>query len=285
MSTSEDDRPSPVASPPLGAKHVDSAVGAETSRIAHLTYISDYALRYCTVVAFGKRLSDANGKIAGAGTGTLLQIGTRRFIVTNDHVLAAYEGFRQNQPDASFRVGRESFDPRERLIARDGIKDLCTIDASGLDLNDRLATDSVPPLEFFKAVAWPPATPQQDERLFWAGFPKSLREDREGTIFHGPLTLTGSIVTRVDGDFIVCNLDPDRKDWIVHFADGLDSQSPELRTLGGMSGGPAFVAPASSLRPELVGIIYEYNATVNQMRLTRVEAIQPDGTIRRGTQS
>lgn len=173
------------------ASNFDEAIGRETVRRAFLEYRSEYALRFCTVIFFGEKRSDHRATMEAAGTGTLLELEDRKLIVTNDHVLAEYEKYRQDRVDTHFQVGRAALDPFELLIARDPKKDLCTLDATGLelqDLNDRLATDPAPPLQFYRATRWPPARVKKGDRLSWAGFPGSLREHKGETVFHGPLS-------------------------------------------------------------------------------------------------
>jgi hypothetical protein len=257
----------------------DPAVGSETSRGALLTYHIEFALRYCTVIFFGRTVSRKLAEMNKAGTGTLLRIGRRKFIVTNDHVLEAYERYCKTVPDTHFQVGRAMVDPHQRLIDRNKTHDICTMDADGLDLNDRLPSDPIPPLEFYQALQWPPARPSAGDVLVWAGFPKSLREIEGNTVFNGPLGFASAPVTRLDGYRIISNMNPDRTDLIIHYGNGLDSQSEALKELGGMSGGPVFVDRKAALRPELIGLISEYHRTVNQMRISRIDALRDDGSI------
>jgi len=251
---------------------LDAAVGQATSLAVTLNYQAEFAIRYCTIIFYGRKLSNDRCEVKSAGTGTLISTGRKKLIVTNDHVLAGYEGLASTTDGIHFQVGRAAFDPHERLIDRNALSDLCTFDAEGLDINDRLEIDPVPTLGFYDAQGWPPEPPEVGDVVLWAGFPSSLKHIDKNTRFNVPLTFIGATVTRVGGRFIVSNLNPDRKNLVVHYGDGLDSQSEALKELGGMSGGPAFVDRKWSVRPDLIAVISEYDPVVNQMRMSRLDA-------------
>lgn len=260
--------------------------GPETTLRVLLDHLSDFTLRYCTVIFFGKpRGAGRFVENPIYGTATLLQIDDRRLIITNDHVLAGYEKYcMEGNGTLHFQIGRKPIDPQARLIDRDALLDICTFAADDLELDqisDRLSTDPVPTLQFYRASSWPPPMPVAGERLFWAGFPSSLRHIDGDKRFTVPLTFTGTTVTRVEDHVMVCNEDPNREAWIVHHGEGLGAQSKQLQELGGMSGGPAFLDRSQALLPHIVGLISEYHAGVNQMRLARIDAINADGTLRR----
>ena len=261
------------------------AIGPITTAAVTREYLNDFAVRHCTAVLFGPSLDGGRKvEVAAFGTATLLNIDRRLLIVTNEHVLAEYERLCAT-PGARihFQVGKAAFDPMERLVDRASGFDICTFDASGLEINDRLPIDPLPMVEFYVASSWPPQRPVPGERFMWTGFPSSLRHVDAGTRFTVPLTFTGARVTRVDGRNIVCNLDPDRRDIRIYHGDDLYVDSPALRDLGGMSGGPAFVDRDGSLRPELVGIVREYYSDGAQTLIARLDAIKLDGTLFQGS--
>ena len=104
-----------------------------------------------------------------------------------------------------------------------------------------------------------------------------------GQRFNVPLAFRGARVTRVGARFITVNLDPERRHFSVRHSEGLDISSPKFRELGGMSGGPAFVDRRNAIRPDLVAIVSEHHAEINQTVMSRLDAIRNDGSIMRGT--
>ena len=257
----------------------------EVSRI-FVDYLNEFTIRYCVPIIVG--FEHGGGKAIEEphyGTGTLLEIFDRRFLVTNDHVLRWIEDeTRKNGRPLVFQIGRVPISVPERLIARSRKLDLCTFKVDDLDaqsLSDRLASDPVPQLEFYRAHRWPPSDAQVTDKVVWGGFPTSLRHIEHGERFTVPLTFMGAVVARVDEDMIISNIDPERKDFVVHYGGDLTPHSPELNILGGMSGGPVFLSEGTRLAPELVGLISAYQETVHQMRISRLDGMRADGTLLR----
>lgn len=257
----------------------------EVSKI-FVDYLNDFTIRYCVPIIVG--LEHSGGKAIEEphyGTGTLLALSDRRLVVTNDHILTWIEEESRNRGRPFvFQIGRVPISPPERLIARSRKLDLCTFRVDDLDaqsLTDRLASDPLPQLEFYRVHRWPPSKAQVGDKLVWGGFPTSLRHVENGERFTIPLTFTGAVVARIDEDMIISNTDPERKDFLVHYGDDLTPHSPELNILGGMSGGPVFLSEGARLAPELVGLISTYQETVHQMRISRLDGMREDGTLMR----
>ena len=257
----------------------------EVSRI-FVNYLCDFTIRYCVQIIVG--LEHSGGKAIEDphyGTGTLLELSGRRFVVTNDHILKWIEDeSRKHDRPFVFQIGRVPIIPHARLIARSRKLDLCTFRVDDLDaqsISDRLASDPGPQLEFYRVHRWPPSEAQVGDKLVWSGFPTSLRHVENGERFTVPLTFMGAVVARVDEDMIISNTDPERKDFLVHYGGDLTPHSPELNMLGGMSGGPAFLSEGTRLAPELVGLISTYQETIHQMWISRLDGMREDGTLTR----
>lgn len=132
-------------------------------------YLNDFTIRYCVPIIVG--FEHSGGKAIEEphyGTGTLLELSDRRFLVTNDHVLTwIEEESRRYRRPLVFQIGRVPISVPERLIARSRKLDLCIFRVDDLDaqsLSDRLASDPVPQLEFYRAHRWPPSEAQVGDK-------------------------------------------------------------------------------------------------------------------------
>jgi Trypsin-like peptidase domain len=257
-------------------------IGPRTTAEVIQEHLVDFAISHCAAIRFGRSLNNGTFEVLSCASATLLTLDRHPFIITSDHVVRAYE---TNERANHFQVGRAAFDPQPRVVDRNAAIDLCVLDAIGLDINDRLPIDPVPPAGFYSPRKWPPDHLQGGEKLLWAGFPTSLRHIERGEQFAVPLCFSNATLSRVDGRFLVVNLDPDRAAFKLHHGEHLTIGSPELRVLGGMSGGPVFVDVIGAISPYLVGVISEYQEDVNQTRISRLDAVRNNGTIIKGSLS
>ena len=111
--------------------------GLETRRKIIGRFLTRLPLVYWTPVYIGILAREAQ-PLTASGTATLLQIGNRKLIVTDDHVLAGFEKEAALDSRCEFQIGVSPFSPMERLIDRNGRKDLCVLDVSGLDFRRSL---------------------------------------------------------------------------------------------------------------------------------------------------
>src|SRR5580658_2238965 len=172
--------------------------------------LADFAISHCAAIRFGRRLGDDTFQVLSSGSGTLLVLDHRPLIITSDHVVRAYEDERNAD---HFQAGRAAFDLSSRIVDRDRAIDLCVLDAGGLEINDRLPRDPVPATTFYTPSQWPPEPLRGGETLFWVGFPSSLRHRERGEQFTVPLSFFNAKLARVEGRFLVVNLDPSRAEF------------------------------------------------------------------------
>jgi hypothetical protein len=211
------------------------------------------------------------------GSVFFLDCGRGPFAVTADHVFDQFLEDRRVRRVRSCQIGNVGFNPEDRLIAR------------GKDVGLDIATFRVTPEEIAatskKVVqgvdgAWP-APPNQDEAVFFGGFP-SCERDKIGP--HEMVFGLHSAVTRLTSltdHQLCCQLD--RTSWIDVRGLGLP---PVGYDLGGVSGGPmlqpVFVDGAWAWR--LVGVISEAISVEGFERVTAVRAhfILPSGRLSLG---
>jgi hypothetical protein len=251
----------------------------ETRRAIIGSFLARLPLVYCTPIYIGS-LEAGDQQVYASGTATLLKIGGLPFIVTDDHALREYER-RAVDNNSAFQIGTRPFDPMARLIDRSYQKDICVIDASGLDFNDRPSEASIPAIEFYTAEldAWPPKIAEAGDVVVLGGYPGAMREQAGLDVTSASFTIAAVEVTGSFPDYFTCNLD--RTEWR---AEGeLGNSAVELRELGGMSGGPALRDGPGILSPILSGFIMEYEPTYDQLKMSHASLIKPDGRIVSGS--
>jgi hypothetical protein len=169
----------------------------------------------------------------------------------------------------------------ERLINRSKSKDLCVLDASGLDFNDRLPDGDMPAIEFYRVSAdtWPPTVVQAGDTVVLGGFPGSMRQQEGLNVTSLSFSIASVPVTGSFPNYFTCNLD--RAEWTTQNEE--TQTAIQLRELGGMSGGPALRDAPGILSPILSGFIMEYEPTYDQLKMSHAALIEPNGRISAGS--
>lgn len=244
-------------------------------------YLTKYPVRFATPAFIGVLAPDEQNVLAN-GTATLLQIGDRRLLVTNDHVIVKYEEYKRADSRVRFQIGDAPFDPVANCIDRNREKDLFTIavtDEMKLTTRD---DENMPPIEYYRFTEeqWPPSLASQGQSAIFGGFPGGLRSQSGFEVTSESYTVAAVQITGVLPTYFTCNLD--RAEW--RLSDGsVDQERVQYRDWGGMSGGPVMVDGAETLRPMLVGFISEYQRDLDQLKATHLANIKADGTIEKGS--
>jgi hypothetical protein len=183
--------------------------------------------RYAIPLCFAPPLS-IGGKVNG-GTGCILRLDTGPFIVTANHVLAAYEERRQNEP-LNWQFGHlRPFDPVPRIAWRDPVRDIIFLAISEDEVIE--ACDSTS-LVFSAPTGWPPTAPKEGQVALIAGFPRILREVGTRNIEAGPYSAMFRVASVNEGYFY-CQIVQEE---LISFDGG--SLPPTDADVGGLSGGP-----------------------------------------------
>ncbi len=256
--------------------------GPESRKEVVTQYLIRYPLRYCTPVFIGVLTRD-DQKVIANGTATLLRIGERAMIITDDHVVETYEKTLAEDSRVRFQIGAAPFDPLQHIIDRSKDKDLCTLDASAAQIDHQARDDdtNMPPLEFYQVetAAWPPPLVEVQQTVILGGFPGALRRQSGTDVTSESYSLAATPVTGVLPDYFTCNLD--RSEWQTER--GRDDPNIQLRDWGGLSGAPIMYDGHDTLRPRLVGFVMEYEPSYDQLKASHAALIRKDGTIETGT--
>lgn len=197
-------------------------------------------------------VSPAPGEIESA-TGCVLRLHDEYFVVTAEHVLDKYEERLDDSEVLIWQVGDLPFDPLRHVAWRGSSKhrskDIVFLRVSEQEAREACA-DRIRIVS--ASIGWPPRTPQEDEIVLVAGYPKRLREVDNGIIRPGPLSAMLK-VTRSTGDgTFKCRYE--NAEVISFDKDALPLEDLRGNT-GGVSGGPVFRIEDSSDPFVFVGVI------------------------------
>lgn len=204
------------------------------------------------------------------GTVTLLRLDERPLGVTCSHVL---EGFRskRSSDEPGFWIGNIQVDPMERLISEDRSLDLAVLDLSGLDVSEINEGDEIA-TSFIEPPRWPPQLPKAGEFVAFGGYPGVWRDHPQpDEVVFNSFSLGASEVTAAGHSYVACHFN--REYWVS----SRGTHGFDLRELGGMSGGPAFIW--RGLHAEFFGTIYEYSAALDLLYIRSAAVITEDGSI------
>lgn len=207
------------------------------------------------------------------GTMFFLRLGDKLFGVTAAHVYNEYIAHKRRSGNSIFcHVGNLEFDPVARLagIGSDDAVDIATFSFSWEELR-QLGKQAI------LGEPWPPPIPEVGQAVYLSGFPGSLRlwswrRELSFAIYSGV-----NPINRVDEHSITVVLD--RAFWVSSEGEQLP---PEIRDIGGMSGGPLLL-PLDRGNGEwsltLAGVISNgaFGAIVHA---TPAHCISEDGSVR-----
>jgi len=227
---------------------------------------------YTSYVFWCAREEDGSLKILSNGTVFFINTGTHVFGVTAAHVVRGYLKSKQEHKKLGCQIGNTPIDLESRLIAINDQVDIATFSFSP----DEIKAERKRALEGSQS-AWPPAPPEIEKGIFFAGFPgverqqQRLREVSMG-LYYGAGTATSVSTTDVSCLF-------ERENWVDTLGQGLP---PVGYDMGGCSGGPVFTVVDSRgvMTWRLAGVIYEFpSSSMEILKARRADFILPDGQI------
>lgn len=182
------------------------------------------------------------------GSGILLRLGDKHFVLTAWHVFAELLAARNRGEEAYFMVGNAALEPPNVVYAdEDGDIVFLAIGENVLDVVDAEPYDP--------GQCWPPRRPTVDDVALLCGLPAYLRsESGETELVFGDFSIMQPIASVNERQFI---LQLDRGRWVDL---GRTLLPREEVFLGGISGAPVFAATMWTL--ELVGIVSEIGETM-----------------------
>lgn len=236
--------------------------------------MSKFPLRFAKAAFFGERPSRTRPTRVRNGTVTLFDLGIGPLAITCSHVLTEFQKFRDELGNIVFQIGNVDFDPIAQLVDDCTALDLATIRLTP-EQSQAISAGGEIGSCFFRPTDWPSPVVAAGESVVFGGFPGGLRErPAHDELVFGSWSSGGSPVTSSHEDRFSCQFE--REHWVSSFG---GPHHMDLRALGGMSGGPAFVY--RNLHFEFAGIIYEFSEAFDLMFVRHASAINADGSIAR----
>jgi Trypsin-like peptidase domain len=229
--------------------------------------------RHTVMLAISRGSVVTAGDVAANGTGSLIDTGTVKALVTNHHV---YSYFKERHVE----------DVRAMLMMS-GADDINFLDISearvlALDEGRDLAVLSVPPdlvarqgKAFFACEVWPPPRPEPGLLVFCFGYPGQGRVP-DGFVLGVHANLISLGVERVRADnFVIADIRGDAQ-----------HKTPEgrepLTSFGGMSGSAVYGFWKEDVALQLAGFLYGAHG-MSLRYATHADHLKADGTIRERT--
>ncbi len=233
--------------------------------------LQKFPLRFCRPILFGVPPSPLRPSKVNNGTATLIRRDGEWLVVTCAHVLAHYRRVRQANADCFFAVGNCHFDPLPQIVAEDDALDVCVIRLSAAQAMTVVEGNMGIGQDFFELNSALTVPVKIGDFVAFGGFPGDLRRLESFDAFNfGTYSSGAARVTDRHTDYIACQFE--REHW-VRSGDGGE---PEPESLGGMSGGPAFVIRHSSaglMSYEFCGVIYKMHKASESLFIRDVGAI------------
>ncbi len=234
--------------------------------------LSKFPLLFAKVAFFGKRPSRSSPGRINHGTMTLVDFGDGPIGITCHHVLQEYRNLREGTSRLVFQVGNVEMDPLAQLIDESQRLDIATVRLTTSQVADITSEEELGSC-VFQPRSWPPPLPTQGDYVAFGGYPGSLRSvvsfaELEFLSWSSGASLVSSVS---DWQFVSAF---EREYWVTSFA---ARHQLELRDLGGLSGGPAFIN--RGLYWDLVGIVSEYHENYDAMFFASLRHVRRDGTI------
>jgi hypothetical protein len=188
------------------------------------------------------------------GTGTLLRIRNRQYVLTCWHVIEKYREIKRSDSSAVFAISGCYLNPEPLLAGEDR-----TLDYAWIKISEKHAAEIVEGSKgigerFLNLDTWPPDSVKKGDRVAWCGFPQETLRFEEPRVFSAGSFSNGiTLVDDAHKDHGACKIEPEK--WVKHF-----HEEREPAALEGMSGGPVFEireSEAGIWTHHFTGIIYK----------------------------
>jgi hypothetical protein len=243
---------------------------------AHETTITlgNVILPHVTALLFVGGSEDSGYHVLNNATGAFVETGTLKLLITNAHVVQAFDERVRTESTLKLVVGAAGV---ALAVERAWLKDYY----KKPDLKLDLATFALPDdfdiskcgKAFHRPETWPPARVAAGELVVIAGFPGDHRS-QNGATAAMKINVFADLVSSVnDIAFVLADESVERV--LVK----IDPSLGELGHFGGMSGSPAFCFSEDG-RHRLVGFLFETHEGLNaQIRAVHADFIREDGSL------
>jgi hypothetical protein len=230
-----------------------------------------FPLRFCKPILFGMPPSRQRPSRVNNGTASLLKRGEEFLAVTCAHVLAHYRTVSQANQACFFAIGNCHFDPAPQIVAEDPAIDVCVLRLTPRQAAEVLDGKTGIGQDFFELKSAPAAPVEIGDFVTFGGFPGDLRRLESFDAFNfGTYSSGAARVTDRHADYLTCQFE--REFWVRSG----DIGEAEPDSLGGLSGGPAFVlrtSPAGIISYEFCGIVYKMHEASESLFIRNIRAV------------
>ena len=234
--------------------------------------MSKFPLLFAKAAFLGQRPSKTRPAKINNGTITLVDFGEGPFCISCHHVIDHYRTRHEADHQVIFQIGNVELDPLAQLINENARIDLATIRLSAAQVKSITSEGKIGSC-VFQPKSWPAQPLMEGDYIAFGGFPRSLRTLVSFDELVFPIWSSGaSQVSSVSDLQFVSAFERDY--WVSSFG---EKHHMDLRALGGMSGGPAFIN--RGLYWDFVGIVSQYNKNYDAILFASVRAVRSDGTI------
>jgi hypothetical protein len=210
------------------------------------------------------------------GTATLVHLGGRYLAVTCSHVLAAYRDQGSIFKRPHFQIGHLSLDPAAQLVDEDPKIDLAVLEILPSQVIDEDFPElGLPRKRFFGPAIWPPEPVTNEDVVSFAGFPGTWREQ------NGVNSMSFFMFSHGAAGVYSAGENHFYSKFEIEICEGKTYYNKKVVDLGGMSGGPVFRWRSGQVRPDLVGFITEYQASLDLLHIRSSRVLGADGRLRR----
>ena len=235
-----------------------------------------YPMMFCNACYFGDP-ADSEVKVNN-GTMTLISRNSKRFGITNYHVIEEYRNRRSEEPNIRFCVGNAEIDVESAILDEDQDLDLCTFCFDEYE-EESFGSDGEVPTRFLEIESFENTNLQEGSFVLLGGYPGVWRERPSSNhLIFDTLSSGGMEVMDVSQRNIRCELALDK--CVVSLSDHRD-EFPN--NLGGLSGGPVFfheLSPAGISIFKFVGVIYEFMPNFDSILIRPATFIDSDFKIK-----
>jgi len=219
-------------------------------------------------------LSDtpSGGAVYGSGTAALIDTGTKRVLVTCDHVWSELKRIRDEHSEARLATVFRSGDSPTIWIDDDSLMDCdAELDLAVFDFTPPEKALCLGFKQFYRIYRFPVADPRPWQPISLIGFPAEARR-RSKRAGHFGYCSVGVTVSDVSHSLIVLANTDSRI-----LRDGAGNLAPPI-DLGGTSGAPAYSRTLSG-GFNLVGFVRAGNNSGTDIRLSKAAFLRKDGSL------
>jgi len=249
---------------------------SEAERILADTLVR-YPMMFCSACYFGDP-SDKSMKVNN-GTMTLIKHNSKRYGITNYHVVQEYRNRFLDEPDIRFCVGNVEIDLESAVLDEDRNLDLCTLNFDEYD-EESFGSGGDVPTRFLNIENFDTIGLKEGDYVLFGGYPGVWRErPTSNHLIFDTLSTGGTQVIDVTPRNIICELAIDK--CIISLSNHRE-RFPD--NLGGLSGGPVFFHELSGAGISIfkfVGIIYEHMQDFDSVLIRPASFIDNDFMIKR----